>query len=341
MNILITGGAGFIGSNLCHYLINSTSHNIHVIDSLTYAGNLISIEGISDSSRFEFSHVDILDKEKIKNIYEKFLPDAVMHLAAESHVDRSIYSFNEFIKTNILGTINLLEISFEYWESLKAHKKNEFKFHHISTDEVYGSLGKDGYFKETTPYDPSSPYSASKASSDHFVRVWNRTYGLPTIITNCSNNYGPYQNKEKLIPMIITNALHGKEITIYGDGNNIRDWLYVEDHVEALYTVLINSYPGKTYNIGGNYEMTNNQVVQKICELLELSISADKRSHKFIDLIKYTSDRKGHDKRYAIDSTLLKKELHWQPRETFDTGIKKTIEWYLNNMDWVNKTSKN
>ena len=337
MNILVTGGAGFIGSNLCNYLIESTENNVHVIDNLTYAGNLISLEKVISNKRFGFSNSSINNEDKVKDIFINFNPDVIMHLAAESHVDRSIFSSDEFIQTNIIGTLNLLKISHQYWDSLETIKKKSFRFHHISTDEVYGSLGKNGFFKETTAYDPSSPYSASKASSDHFVRVWNRTYGLPTLITNCSNNYGPYQNKEKLIPMIITNAISGKEIPIYGDGTNIRDWLYVDDHVRALYCVLTNAEIGKTYNIGGNNEMSNNDVAKVICKIIESKFNKEDKKLNLNSLIKYTNDRLGHDKRYAIDSSLIQKDLLWEPKENFESGIKKTIEWYLNNSDWVKK----
>ena len=336
MNILITGGAGFIGANLCHYLIKSTDNKIHVVDSLTYAGNKISLKNLFSSERFEFSNIDINDSNKLEDIFNLFKPNAVMHLAAESHVDRSILSSDEFIKTNIIGTINLLKHSNKYWNSADDKVKEKFIFHHISTDEVYGSLDSDGLFSENSPYDPSSPYSASKASSDHFVRVWNRTYGLPTLITNCSNNYGPYQNKEKLIPMIITNAINGHEIPIYGDGANIRDWLYVEDHVKALYIALINADSGKTYNIGGNNEFSNNEVVKIICDILQKKLN---KSENLMNLVKYVSDRKGHDKRYAIDSSLIQKELSWKPCETFETGIEKTIDWYINNINWIKESS--
>ena len=337
MNIIITGGAGFIGSNLTKYLINNTDSNVLVIDKLTYAGNKLSLISLEKNDKYTFVNADIVNKKSIKEIFKTFKPTHIMHLAAESHVDRSIDSYKEFVNTNIIGTITLLDCSKEYMESLNSKEKEAFRFLHISTDEVYGSLGSKGFFTEKTNYDPSSPYSASKAASDHFVRVWNRTYSLPTVITNCSNNYGPYQHPEKLIPKIIINALHGKDIPIYGEGNNIRDWLFVMDHVHALYNVLLNSDIGKTYNIGGNNEKTNVEVAHTICNIMNTKINQKPNKIKdFKDLIKFVSDRPGHDKRYAIDASLIKKELSWEPNETFESGIEQTINWYLDNKEWLN-----
>ena len=337
MNIVITGGAGFIGSNLTKYLINNTDSNILVIDKLTYAGNKLSLISLENNDRYSFVNADIVDKKRIKEIFNNFKPSHIMHLAAESHVDRSIDSSKEFVNTNIIGTINLLECSKEYIDSLNSKEKDAFKFLHVSTDEVYGSLGSKGFFTEKTNYDPSSPYSASKAASDHFVRVWNRTYSLPTVITNCSNNYGPYQHPEKLIPKIITNALDGKDIPIYGDGTNIRDWLFVMDHVRALHDVLLNSDTGKTYNIGGNNEKTNVEVAHTICNIMNTKINQKPNKIKdFKDLIKFVDDRPGHDERYAIDASFIKKELSWEPNETFESGIEQTINWYIDNREWLN-----
>ena len=340
MKILITGGAGFIGSNLIHYLISNTSHEVINVDKLTYAGNLESLNDLENCSRYTFTHVDITDSPAVKNVIEKYLPDSIMHLAAESHVDRSIDGPGEFIKTNILGTYVLLENSLNYYNSLSGNKKQAFRFLHISTDEVFGSLGKDGFFTEKTAYDPKSPYSASKASSDHLVRAWNHTFGLPTLITNCSNNYGPYQFPEKLIPVTILNAINGKDIPVYGKGDNVRDWLYVEDHVRALLTVLINGRPGETYNLGGNNEKTNIELVKTICKLMD-ELNKNKLVHKHEDLIKFVADRPGHDLRYAIDATKIKSELGFQPAHNFDEGIKKTVNWYINNLEWCRIVMKN
>lgn len=339
MTILITGGAGFIGSNLIHYLINNTDHQILNVDKLTYAGNLISLKDIENNDRYTFEQVDICDYDNVRELFTTYSPDAVMHLAAESHVDRSIDGPGEFIQTNIVGTYNLLQISFNYWKSLGEQKKNSFRFLHVSTDEVFGSLGETGFFTETTPYDPKSPYSASKASSDHLVRAWQHTFGMPAMITNCSNNYGPYQFPEKLIPVVILNALNGKDIPIYGKGDNVRDWLYVEDHAAALYLVLSEGEVGETYNIGGKNEIKNIDIVNTICSILdELK---PKSTGSYSDQIKFVQDRPGHDKRYAIDPTKIENELGFKPAHNFTEGIRKTVEWYLNNLDWCDAVMEN
>jgi dTDP-glucose 4,6-dehydratase len=333
MNILITGGAGFIGSAVIRSIINNTTNRVLNLDKLTYAGNLESLTDIESSSRYEFVHGDICDKPLLDGIFERFEPNIVMHLAAESHVDRSIDSPSDFIQTNILGTYNMLESSRSYWSSLQG--KSSFVFHHISTDEVYGSLGDAGLFTESSPYDPSSPYSASKASSDHLVRAWNRTYDLPILITNCSNNYGPYQFPEKLIPLTILNALDGKTIPIYGDGRQVRDWLHVNDHAQALYQVVTSGDIGETYNIGGNNEKTNLEVVLKICEILDRLVPAHPNNiSKYSDLIEFVDDRPGHDQRYAIDASKIEFSLGFSPAETFESGLLDTINWYLNNSNW-------
>lgn len=338
MKILITGGAGFIGSALIRFIYNHTNDQVINVDKLTYAGNLHSLGDIALSNRYFFEQIDICDAEKLEKVFEKHSPDCVMHLAAESHVDRSIDSPSTFIQTNVIGTFNLLMLSKQYWQSLNGAKKLNFRFHHISTDEVYGDLeNENDFFKENTPYAPSSPYSASKASSDHLVRAWLRTYGLPTLITNCSNNYGPYQFPEKLIPLTILNAIENKNIPIYGTGNQIRDWLFVDDHVRALYLVLTTGKVGETYNIGGLNEKRNIDVVKEICSILDEILKDDSSKSLFSDLITFVQDRPGHDKRYAIDSSKIKRELGWQPLESFETGIRKTVEWYLNNNDWVLK----
>ena len=328
--ILITGGAGFIGSALARYLIKNTDHRVVNVDKLTYAGNLESLAEINNHKNYQFEQLDICDLLAMERVFERYSPDTVMHLAAESHVDRSIDGPSAFIQTNIVGTYNILEASKKYWQSTD---NKQFRFLHISTDEVYGSLGITGLFSEETPYDPRSPYSASKASSDHLVKAWYHTYGLPILITNCSNNYGPYQFPEKLLPTVILKALAGEEIPVYGKGDNVRDWLYVEDHVRGLLTVLEKGKVGETYNIGGNNEKTNLEVVNTVCELLDdLAIEPEVREHK--SLITFVKDRPGHDKRYAIDSSKIKDKLMWQPEESFETGIRKTVTWYLENQTW-------
>jgi len=336
MKFLITGGAGFIGSALIRYIINHTQDWVVNIDKLTYAGNLESLESVAGSCRYSFEQVDICHRAELERVFAEHQPDVVMHLAAESHVDRSIDSSDAFIETNIVGTYTLLEVARAYWNGLSEVKKSEFRFHHISTDEVYGDLeNKDDAFTETTPYAPSSPYSASKAASDHLVRAWLRTYGLPTIVTNCSNNYGPFQFPEKLIPLMILNALNGKKLPVYGDGQQIRDWLFVEDHARALYKVAIEGKIGETYNIGAHNEKSNIEVVKTICTLLEeLAPNKPAGVAKYEDLIMYVTDRPGHDKRYAIDATKIYRELGWKPQESFETGIRKTVEWYLSNKNW-------
>ena len=344
MKILVTGGAGFIGSAVIRHVIQNTTDSVVNVDKLTYAGNLESLKSISDNERYAFEKVDICDGTELKRVFDLHQPDAVMHLAAESHVDRSIDGPAEFIQTNIVGTYTLLEAARSYWNGLTADRKQAFRFHHISTDEVYGDLeGPEDLFTEDTPYAPSSPYSASKASSDHLVRAWLRTYGFPAVITNCSNNYGPYHFPEKLIPLVILNALEGKSLPIYGKGNQVRDWLYVEDHARALYKVATEGKIGETYNIGGHNEKQNIQVVQTICELLEELVPTSRHSREggspngFAGLITYVKDRPGHDIRYAIDATKIEKELNWIPQETFKTGMKKTVQWYLNNSEWATR----
>lgn len=341
MKILVTGGAGFIGSAVTRHIINSTKDSVVNVDKLTYAGNLESIAIVSDSERYTFVQTDICDKPALEEIFAAHQPDAVMHLAAESHVDRSITGPAEFIETNIVGTYTLLEATRGYWLQLSQKRKDTFRFHHISTDEVYGDLphpdewnsqGELPLFTEKTPYAPSSPYSASKASSDHLVRAWQRTYGLPCIVTNCSNNYGPYHFPEKLIPLVILNALEGKSLPIYGKGDQIRDWLYVEDHARALYTVVSEGIIGETYNIGGHNEKKNLDVVLTICDLLDEIVPKDK---SYREQITYVTDRPGHDRRYAIDASKISHELGWKPEETFESGIRKTVQWYLDNQKWV------
>jgi len=332
--VLVTGGAGFIGSAVIRQLIAETDWRVINVDRLTYAGNLDSLPGVLAHPRHVFEQVDICDAKEVVRLFRDYQPAAVMHLAAESHVDRSIDGPAAFIETNIVGTYTLLEAARSYWNGLQGTEKESFRFHHISTDEVYGSLGDTGFFTEETPYAPNSPYSASKASSDHLVRAWHHTYGLPVVTTNCSNNYGPYQFPEKLIPLVILNALAGKPLPIYGNGDNIRDWLYVEDHAQALRLVMEQGRVGEVYNIGGRNERTNLEVVQAVCALLdELVPESSHRPHA--QLITYVKDRPGHDQRYAIDADKIDRELGWKPQETFETGLRKTVEWYLANQAWV------
>jgi len=334
--ILVTGGAGFIGSAVVRHIIQNTQDAVVVVDKLTYAGNLASLAPVADDPRFAFEQVDICDRDALNTVFATHKPDVVMHLAAESHVDRSIDGPAVFIETNIVGTYNLLETSRAWWSGLAAEQKEAFRFHHISTDEVYGDLhSMDDFFTETTPYAPSSPYSASKASSDHLVRAWQRTYGLPTLVTNCSNNYGPYHFPEKLIPLMILNAIAGKPLPVYGDGQQIRDWLYVEDHARALYLVATEGTPGETWNIGGHNERKNLDVVTTICDLLEELVPVKPQGvQQYRDLITRVPDRPGHDLRYAIDASKIERELGWAPQETFESGIRKTVEWYLANEGW-------
>ncbi|MFK3842897.1 MULTISPECIES: dTDP-glucose 4,6-dehydratase [Serratia] len=334
--ILVTGGAGFIGSAVVRHIIEATQDSVLVVDKLTYAGNLESLSVVADNERYSFEQVDICDRSALDRVFAQYQPDVIMHLAAESHVDRSIDGPAAFIETNVVGTYTMLEAARHYWQPLDAEKKQSFRFHHISTDEVYGDLhGTDDLFTETTPYSPSSPYSASKASSDHLVRAWLRTYGLPTLVTNCSNNYGPYHFPEKLIPLVILNAVAGKPLPVYGDGAQVRDWLYVEDHARALYQVVTEGVVGETYNIGGHNERKNIEVVHTICDLLEeLAPNKPQGVGKYRDLITYVKDRPGHDMRYAIDAGKIDRELGWRPQETFESGIRKTVSWYLNNETW-------
>jgi len=330
--ILVTGGAGFIGSALVRYLIGETEATVVTVDKLTYAGHRASLAPVLKHDRHHFEPVDIADAEAVGRVFDRYDPDAVMHLAAESHVDRSIDGPAAFIETNILGTYTLLEAAREHWRHLEGARHDAFRFLHVSTDEVYGELGAEGYFTEETPYDPSSPYSASKASSDHLVRAWQRTYGLPVLVTNCSNNYGPRQYPEKLIPVVILKATDGEPIPVYGTGENVRDWLYVEDHVRALHRVLLDGRVGETYNVGGRCEKQNIEVVHAICDVLDAVRPRDAGTYR--DLITFVDDRPGHDWRYAIDCSKIEDELGWAPRETFDTGIRKTVEWYLAHRDW-------
>jgi dTDP-glucose 4,6-dehydratase len=335
MKFIVTGGAGFIGSALVRFLINETDHIVLNVDKLTYAGNLRSLASISENPRYQFAKADICDADKMTKLVGDFQPDKIMHLAAESHVDRSVDAPDEFIQTNIIGTYNVLNAARSYFE---PSKNKDFMFHHVSTDEVFGSLGDDGFFTEETPYDPRSPYSASKASSDHLVRAWGATYGLPVVVTNCSNNYGHYQFPEKLIPLIIMNAFNKKPLPVYGDGGNIRDWLHVDDHARALYLVATEGEPGETYNIGGKNEKTNLEVVDIICSLLE-GFNPHATGSRYKDLITHVEDRPGHDFRYAIDTRKIERELGWKPQETFETGMARTVEWYLGNRLWCDAVS--
>ena len=333
MKVLVTGGAGFIGSAVIRHILSHTDDSVVNVDKLTYAGNLESLAAVSDSERYRFEQVDICDQAALERVFAAHRPDAVMHLAAESHVDRSIEGPAAFVQTNIVGTYTLLEACRQYWQGLTGAARDAFRFHHVSTDEVFGDLdGPEGLFTESTPYAPSSPYSASKASSDHLVRAWYRTYGLPVLLTNCSNNYGPYHFPEKLIPLMILNALEGKPLPVYGRGDQVRDWLYVEDHARALCQVMARGRLGETYNIGGHNEKSNLQVVESLCDLLqELAPVAQRR---YRDLITFVQDRPGHDHRYAIDAGKIERELGWAPRETFESGLRKTVQWYLDNQTW-------
>lgn len=332
---LVTGGAGFIGSNFIFQQLRETDNAILNFDKLTYAGDITKFKSIEDNNNYNFVKGDICNRETISEVLQDFQPDAIIHFAAESHVDRSIEGPADFVQTNIVGTSLLLEEALRYFKKLSDTQKSLFRFLHVSTDEVFGELGRTGKFKETTPYNPSSPYSASKASSDHLVRAWHKTFGLPTLITNCSNNYGPYQFPEKLIPLMIINAIYNKNLPVYGNGDNIRDWLYVEDHCNAIYTVLLNGKVGDTYNIGGNCEKTNLEIVEGICQILdEIHPKPDGKSYK--EQIIFVKDRPGHDYRYAMDIDKINNQLGWKPKESFTSGIRKTINWYLNNQDWVN-----
>ena len=339
MKILVTGGAGFIGSAVIRHIIDNTDDRVVNVDKLTYAGNLESLASVSDNERYAFEQVDICDRAALDAVLQRHQPDAIMHLAAESHVDRSIDGPAAFMETNIIGTYTLLEAARQYWNTLDETARQAFRFHHISTDEVYGDLeGPEDLFTETTPYAPSSPYSASKASSDHLVRAWLRTYGFPTLITNCSNNYGPYHFPEKLIPLMILNALEGKPLPVYGQGTQVRDWLYVEDHARALYKVATEGKVGETYNIGGHNEKQNIEVVHTLCDLLEELVPTKPEGlNQYRDLITHVQDRPGHDLRYAIDASKIERELGWAPQETFETGIRKTVQWYLDNSEWCQR----
>jgi dTDP-glucose 4,6-dehydratase len=330
---LVTGGAGFIGSAFVRHLIRETDHHALVVDKLTYAGNLESLALVSGDSRYSFIRADICDARKMRDVFDCYRPDVVMHLAAESHVDRSIDGPAAFIQTNIVGTHILLEAALAYWRALPNRSRDSFRFHHVSSDEVFGALGASGRFSETTAYDPKSPYSASKAASDHLVRCWHHSYGLPILVTNCSNNYGPYHFPEKLIPLMIINALEGAKLPVYGNGSHVRDWLYVEDHARALLAVASSGCPGETYCIGGRSEMTNLNVVKAICALLD-ELVPSKAVGRHGTLIEFVADRPGHDLRYAIDPTRISTELGWQPRENFESGLRKTVEWYLTNRSW-------
>lgn len=336
MKVLITGGAGFIGSAVIRQCITETDDTAINVDKLTYAGNLDSLGEARDHPRHIFERVDICDHQELERVFRRHKPDVVMHLAAESHVDRSILGPAEFIETNVTGTSTLLEVARRYWNELPPGRQERFRFHHISTDEVYGELGADDTaFRETTPYAPSSPYAASKAASDHMVRAWHRTYGLPVVLTNCSNNYGPYQFPEKLIPLMILNAVEAKPLPVYGRGENVRDWIHVEDHADALRQVLAAGEPGRTYNIGGRSERTNLEVVRTICAFLDEL--APRANGPYARLIEFVTDRPGHDHRYAIDDSRISQELGWQPKENFESGLRKTVQWYLDNQNWVER----
>lgn len=335
--IFVTGGAGFIGSAVIRHLIAKTKWRVVNIDKLTYAGNLETLSSVEESERYTFERVDICDRTRIDNLFDQYAPSAIMHLAAESHVDRSIDGPAEFIQTNIFGTYTLLEAARAYWSGLEKDKSDAFRFHHVSTDEVYGSLGDEGLFTEETAYKPNSPYSASKASSDHLVRAWHHTYGMPVVTSNCSNNYGAYQFPEKLIPLMVLNALEGKPLPIYGKGDNVRDWLYVDDHARALCLIMERGRVGETYNVGGNNEKTNLEVVHGICSAMDQIIPRSEGPYK--GLITYVSDRPGHDQRYAIDASKIEQELGWSPEETFESGLLKTVKWYLENRDWAERAS--
>jgi dTDP-glucose 4,6-dehydratase len=333
LKILVTGGAGFIGSAVCRYLHAETDCDIVNLDKLTYAASLSSLDAISGSPRYAFVKADIADAAAVAEVFATHRPDAIMHLAAESHVDRSITGPGAFVTTNVVGTYTLLQAALAYWNSLEGARKAAFRFHHVSTDEVYGSLDEEGLFREDTAYDPRSPYSASKAASDHLVSAWGHTYGLPVVISNCSNNYGPYHFPEKLIPLIILNAMEGRPLPVYGDGGNIRDWLFVEDHARALHLILTEGVPGRTYNVGGRNERTNLQVVQGVCDLLD-GFMPDAALGPRRNLITFVADRPGHDRRYAIDASRLESELGWRARHTFETGLRETVQWYLDRSDW-------
>ncbi|MBV9828149.1 MAG: dTDP-glucose 4,6-dehydratase [Alphaproteobacteria bacterium] len=333
MKVLVTGGAGFIGSAVCRLFVGELGAHVLNVDKLTYAANLASLKAIEAAASYRFQQADIADRAKMGDLMRSFEPDAILHLAAESHVDRSIDGPGEFIKTNIEGTYVLLEAARDYWVSLPAARAERFRFHHVSTDEVFGSLGPSGRFSETSRYEPNSPYAASKAASDHLVRAWHETFGLPTVLTNCSNNYGPFHFPEKLIPLVILKAMHGEAIPVYGKGDNVRDWLYVDDHARALHAVLTRGRPGETYNIGGDGERTNIEIVTGICALLD-ELLPQSRHRPHADLISFVTDRPGHDKRYAMDAAKVTAELGWQPRETVESGLRKTVEWYLGNRWW-------
>ena len=339
MKILVTGGAGFIGSTLIKSLLKNQSHRILNLDALTYAGSLSALADVENDPRYQFAQIDICDQPSVAKTLNDFKPDWILHLAAESHVDRSIENPKAFLQTNVIGTFNMLEVARRYYEDLPGVAQHAFRFLHVSTDEVYGSLGKDGLFSETSPYAPNSPYSASKAGSDHLVRAWATTYSLPVLVTNCSNNYGPFQLPDKLIPLVILKALTGEPIPIYGNGDNVRDWIYVSDHVDALQTIITKGTIGETYSIGANNEKSNLDLVNCICKLLD-EIKPNPNGAPYSDQIQFVTDRPGHDKRYAIDSSKIRKQLGWTPKETPESGLKKTIHWYVNNSAWLGSTSE-